>query len=154
MTEAPKRTFEQPLALFASGSRTLDYKHVPLIKSMLLEQRGEVWFQSPVIIHGAGRGVDGAPGFDKLVDIHARASEYRVLPIPALWEIQGKVGGPIRNRLCAEILLAHARAGYWPVFRGFSTGGPGTENAYKVVLDVFEKAGRYVDAQKIDVPPT
>lgn len=53
-----------------------------------------------------------------------------------LWEIQGPVGGPIRNQLMVNILTSHHMAGYRLAAGFFPTGGPGTENAIKTTRAV------------------
>lgn len=138
----------KPWAVFVSGSRDFGLAQAEMLREALRPfTSGDR--EHSVIIHGAG---PGNPGCDWLVEqIAFNHFSLRTLPLPALWAQQKKGAGPIRNTLCAAVLLAHARAGYRPAFRGFSTGGAGTEGAAKVTRELFEQHGVELDYQKIDV---
>lgn len=121
-----------PWCLFVSGSRDLRREHYPLVRDKIEP------FGTPgggVLIHGDGEGRNGSIGCDKLARMAAEYWGLRVIPIPADWERLGKRAGPLRNRVCVEVLLAHCYGIYRPAFLAFSTGGPGTEGAHKIVVD-------------------
>lgn len=137
-----------PWCVFVSGSRDLDWKHEPLIFEKLSP------FASPGarVIHGMGDGRNPeTPGCDRVADKVAQDLGFHIIALPALWEIQSRKAGPIRNRLCAEVLRAHQSAGFRLAFLGFSTGGPGTEGAHQIILKLVAKGACLVRIEKISV---
>ncbi len=139
-----------------------EIRHTALVREQLL--RYLTGWQS-VLIHGVGDGPDGSPwargkgvlGCDRIADKIARSSPFlcRVIMCPALWDYepsglsgeQGRAAGPIRNKLCVDILAAHYRAGYRLAMLAFSAGGAGTEGAIRLVQKLKEP----VLFEKIDV---
>ncbi len=116
----------QPWCVFVTGSRDLEWeKHWTLVRDKLRP------FDVPrsAVIHGAGGGRNGRPGCDEITDRAADQFGFRVLRFPALWDLQRRAAGPIRNRLCVDTWVAHQRAGYRLACLAFSTGGTGTEGA-------------------------
>ncbi len=138
---------DAPWCLFVSGSRDLRREHYPLVRDKIEP------FATPggVLIHGDGDGRNGSIGCDKLAE---RAGEHwglRIIPIPADWDRLGKRGGPLRNRVCAEILMAHSYGIYRLAFLAFSTGGPGTEGAHKIVTDLSRQHNEPIHIEKFQV---
>ncbi len=125
---------EAPWCLFVSGSRDLRREHLKLVRDKIEP------FATPrcgVLIHGDGEGRNGSIGCDRLAQMAAEHWGLRIIAIPADWDRLGKKAGPLRNRVCAEVLLAHRIASYRLAFLAFSTGGPGTEGAHKIVQDLY-----------------
>lgn len=123
-------TEDLPWCVFGCGSRDLRREHYPKIKSVLeeyAEPRGGVF------IHGDGEGRNGSVGFDKLAAHAAEKHGLRCYGFPADWERLKKPAGPIRNRLCVELLFAFRAAGYRLAFVAFPTGGPGTGRTIDLV---------------------
>jgi hypothetical protein len=119
-------THPDPWCVFVSGSRDLTWDHEPLILKELKPFSGPY----AVLIHGMGEGrTEQIPGCDRVADKVAQDLGFHIIACRALWELQGKSAGPVRNKLCAKILIAHRSAGYRLAMLAFSTGGPGTESA-------------------------
>lgn len=59
-----------------------------------------------MVVHGAG---PGEPGADKLADAVAREIGLEVIPVRALWRIEGRKAGPRRN---ARMLREHPDAAF------------------------------------------
>lgn len=156
---------ESPWAVYVAGSRHMTQAaHADLVRERL---RPYLLAMDSVLIHGAGRGPGGllwergkgALGCDKIAHLLASQSPFgcRIIECPALWDYplepsglsgeQGRAAGPIRNKLCTEILSAHFRAGYRLAMLAFSTGGAGTEGAIRLVRQMKEP----VLFEKIDV---
>lgn len=139
----------QPWAVFVTGSRDLEWvAHHDLIYDKLVPYMS----YGSALIHGMGKGrTPGGCGCDRIAAHAAATIGLRVLGFPALWTQQGNPAGPIRNTLCAEVLLAMGRAGYRLACLAFSTGGPGTEGAYREVSKQSQKSGQVVLMEKIDI---
>ncbi len=138
---------DRPWAVMVSGSRDMDWSHASLVEEKLKPFSGK---REDLLIHGAGEGRDATvPGFDRVAADIAHHLKMRVHGFPALWNIQDKAAGPIRNRLLLEILLAHGQAGYRMAFLAFSTGGPGTEGALRGVRACSQS--EKIQIEKIDV---
>jgi hypothetical protein len=137
-----------PWCVFGSGSRDLRREHYPLVQQVFqkyAEPRGGVF------IHGDGEGRNGSVGFDKLA---AHASEklgFRCYGFPADWERFEKPAGPIRNRLCIEVLFAFKDAGYRLAFVAFPTGGAGTGGAIKLVTKMSAARGVVVQIEQFPI---
>jgi hypothetical protein len=133
-----------------SGSRDMMWHHADIIEDKLRPFSG---VRQSLVIHGAGEGRRvTVPGCDRVAADVASHLKFRVHGYPALWNTQGPPAGPIRNELLSEILLAHGRAGYRMALLAFSTGGPGTEGALKIVrsLNITSAKGE-IQIEKIDV---
>lgn len=140
-----------PWCVFVSGSRDLGWDaHYDLVLRELTSFK-EISRLEPTLIHGSGPGRNGEPGCDRLAHRAGQELGFRVHGFPALWDLQGKRAGPVRNKLCAEILLAHFTAGYAPAFLGFSTGGPGTEGAHALMVKIRDQDSVPVQIKKIDI---
>ena len=145
MTEPAK---EMPWCVFVSGSRDLEWSHQEIIAPELMTFLGPY----ATLIHGKGKGRSSTvPGCDRVVDVTAREMGFNVLPIPALWNIQGNGAGPIRNGLCAQLLLTFGRCGYRMAMLGFSTGGRGTEGALELMRRLYDRQTADVLIKKIEV---
>lgn len=137
-----------PWAVFVTGSRDLEWDHHDLIYEKL-----ETFPRAgAVLIHGVGAGRTSlVPGCDRVAACVAKALDWRINGFPALWDQQSKAAGPIRNQLCVQVLLAMGKAGYQLACLAFSTGGPGTEGAYRLVSEQSQKSGQVVLMEKIDI---
>lgn len=154
-----------PWCVYVAGSRHMtEDKHVDLVRDHI---RPYLVGMDSVLIHGSGGGPGGIPwargkgalGCDKIAHALASKSPFgcRIIECPALWGYplepsglsgaQGAAAGPIRNKLCADILAAHYRAGYRLAMIAFSAGGSGTEGAIRLVKKLKEP----VLFEKIDV---
>ena len=142
------KDFVRPWAVMVSGSRDMDWRHSFLIRDKL-EPFAKVESNQNLVIHGAGSGHLGACGCDRVAANAASELGFRVHGYPALWNLQDKSAGPIRNKLLLEILLAHGQAGYRMAFLAFSTGGPGTEGALRGVRGCSKS--HEIQIEKIDV---
>lgn len=140
----------KPWAVMASGSRDMGWGHSDLVREALKPFEG---VRQSLLIHGAGEGRNATvPGCDRVVADIASFLKFRVHGYPALWNLQNKPAGPIRNTLCCEVLLAHGRAGYRMAFLAFSTGGAGTEGVLKIVrARNIDSAKGLIQIEKIDV---
>lgn len=141
----PPKTSTAPWCLFGSGSRDLRREHYLFVASVL------ALYTSPypgVFIHGDGDGRNGSVGFDKLAAHAAEKLGWTVYGFPADWDRLNKRAGPCRNRLCAEILLAHSYTQHSLGFVAVSTGGPGTEGAHKIVVDQSRLQNEPVNIEK------
>lgn len=137
----------RPWCVMVSGSRDMLWHHADLIEDKLKPFAG---VRQSLVIHGAGEGrISTIPGCDRVAAIAASYLKFRVHGYPALWNIQNKGAGPIRNNLLLHVLLAHGQAGYRMAFLAFSTGGPGTEGALRDVL--HSDARSDITIEKIDV---
>jgi hypothetical protein len=66
-----------------------------------------------VLLHGDSTPVrKGAMGCDKIAAKIAGMHGWAVVPVPAMWDDQGKAAGPIRNRRMLKIGLALQEQGY------------------------------------------
>lgn len=144
---------ERPWAVFVSGSRDIDWGQSDLLRAKL-DPFAKV--RQSVLIHGAGEGRTASiAGCDRVVDDVWRQEAWphsaRIIRCPALWNLQSMAAGPIRNRLCAEVLSAHEAAGYRLAFLAFSTGGAGTADAIRAVERVIARDSLTVQQEKIDV---
>lgn len=138
---------ERPWAIMVSGSRDMLWHHSDLICDTLKPLSG---IRQSVVIHGAGEGRHvTVPGCDRVAADIASYLKFRVHGYPALWNLQEKAAGPIRNKLLLEVLLAHGQAGYRMAFFAFSTGGAGTEGALRGVR-ACSRASE-IQIEKIDV---
>jgi hypothetical protein len=138
---------ERPWAAMVSGSRDMLWHHADLIEDKLKPFSG---IRQSLVIHGAGEGRRAPiPGCDRVAADVASYLKFRVHGFPALWNLQDKSAGPIRNQLLLEILLAHGQAGYRMAFLAFSTGGPGTEGALRGVRSCSKS--HEIQIEKIDV---
>ncbi len=123
-------------------------EHYPLIQSTLKkysEPRGGVF------IHGEGEGRNGSVGFDKLAAHAAEKLGLRCYGFPADWDRLEKRAGPLRNRLCAELLFAFEPLGYRLAFVAFPTGGPGTASATSLVTKLSAERGIAVQIERFPV---
>lgn len=134
MSRKPIPDEKRPWAVFVSGSRNLTWGHMDLVVEKLTP------FSTPrqsLLIHGAGEGGNATiPGCDRVAAEAARHLKMVVFGFPALWNLFDTAAGPIRNRLCAEVLFAHGAAGYRLAFLAFSSGGAGTSSAIREVKNV------------------
>jgi hypothetical protein len=126
----------------------MTWEHEALVREKLAPYAREY----STVIHGMGEGRHkGIPGCDRIADQVARDLGMHIVAIPALWRIQALNAGPRRNALCAEILFAFGPAGYSLAMLAFSTGGPGTEGAHRLVKYLHEKRSYPVQIEKIAV---
>lgn len=139
---------EMPWAIFVSGSRDLRREHFKLVYQKLTPYSK---IRGGVLIHGAGEGRNGSVGCDKLVHDAGEALGFTVYGFPADWDRLGKRAGPVRNRLCAEVLFAFARSAFRLGFLAFPTGGPGTAGAIKIVEDLSRMHSVPVQIEKFPV---
>ncbi len=65
-----------------------------------------------VLIHGDGDGPNGADGIDRIAATIARETGWQVIPVPAMWERDGRREGPRRNRVMLKVLTALQMQGY------------------------------------------
>lgn len=138
---------DRPWCVMVSGSRDMGWGHSSLVEEKLNPFSGH---RQSLLIHGAGEGRSATvAGFDRVAADMGRFLKMRVHGYPALWNIQDKSAGPIRNKLLLEILLAHGQAGYRMAFLAFSTGGPGTEGALRGVRACSQSDK--IQIEKIDV---
>lgn len=139
---------KDPWCLFVSGSRDLRHEHFPLVRQVLSLYTSPY---SGVLLHGDGPGRNGSVGADTLA---ARAGDklgYVTYGFPADWDRFNKKAGPIRNRLVTEIFLAHHASSYQLGFVAFSTGGPGTEGAHRLVKTLSQERSIPVHIEKFQV---
>ena len=104
-----------------------------------------------VFIHGDGEGRNGSIGFDKLAVAAAERLGFRHYGFPADWERLKKPAGPIRNRLCAEVLFAFEGAGYRLAFIAFPTGSTGTGRTIDLVTKLRAERGIPVQIEQFPV---
>ena len=140
---------ERPWCVMVSGSRDMMWHHADLIEDKLRPFSG---IRQSLMIHGAGEGRrPPIPGCDRVAADIAVHLKFRVHGYPALWNLQDKGAGPIRNHLLTDILRAHGKAGYRLAMLAFSTGGPGTEGALGLVRLMAQAYDQEITIEKIDV---
>jgi hypothetical protein len=132
--------------VFVSGSRDLQWSHQEIIREELKPFVG----QYSTVIHGMGEGRKSyIPGCDRVADFAAREMGFHIIAIPALWDEQHLAAGPIRNRLCAQMLLLFGKHGYRLAMLGFSTGGKGTEGALELMERLYDREQADVLIKKV-----
>jgi hypothetical protein len=138
----------EPWCVFGSGSRDLRRDHYPRILAALEKYAAP---SGGVFIHGDGEGRNGSVGFDKLAAHAAEKLGFRCYGFPADWERLKKPAGPIRNRLCAEVLFAFKGAGYRIAFIAFPTGSTGTGRTIDLVTKMVAQRGVAVQVEQFPV---
>jgi len=96
-------------------NRPADRKHMCKTLDAMLAHYGKV-----VVIHG------GAPGADSLCDSWCMENGVYAARMTAMWGLQGKAAGPLRNAAMAAL-----RPDVCIAFKG----GPGTANMVKQARD-------------------
>jgi hypothetical protein len=137
-----------PWAILVSGSRDLRREHYTLVRQQLTPYSK---IRGGVLIHGDGDGRNGSVGADQLARHAGEALGFTCYGFPADWDRFQKRAGPIRNRLCVEVLFAFAHAGYRLGFLAFPTGGPGTAGAIQLVEESRDTRGIGVHIEKFQV---
>jgi hypothetical protein len=140
----------RPWCVFVSGSRDLHWESEWLIRQELTPFVARY----STVIHGMGEGRKAyVAGCDRVVDSAAREMGFHIIAIPALWDEQQHAAGPIRNRLCTQVLLAFGKHGYRMAMLGFSTGGKGTEGALELMKRLYDREHADVLIKKVPVTP-
>jgi len=111
------------MRIIICGSRDYDYDDHELMTRIIMSYK----YTRPTFVHGGARGADRLAGFI------ASSHGFEVEEHPADWKGQGRVAGPIRNRLMldlgADLVLAFKDNFDWSFSRG------GAENMVRIAKE-------------------